>query len=94
MKRLFVTVVLAATILSSAVAYAAEKTVTLAVPGMYCASCPYIVKNSLMDVTGVLKVVTSLQNKTAVVTFDDAKTNVANLSKATAFAGYPSSVVK
>lgn len=32
---------------SASVAFAAEKTVTLAVKNMYCADCPIIVKKSL-----------------------------------------------
>jgi periplasmic mercuric ion binding protein len=32
---------------SSSVAFAGEKTVTLAVENMYCADCPFIVKKSL-----------------------------------------------
>ena len=38
------------------------------------------------------KVATSLEQKEAVVTFDDAKTNVDALRKATTSAGYPSAV--
>ncbi len=74
----------------SAAALAAEKTVTLDVKGMYCPACPYIVQKSIMAVPGVTGVKVSLENKTAVVTFDDAKTAVPALTKATTNAGYPS----
>jgi periplasmic mercuric ion binding protein len=77
-------------LLSAGVAVAADKTVTLSVPGMYCASCPYIVKQSLAKIGGVGQVNTSLETKTATVTYDDQKTNVAALTAATANAGYPS----
>lgn len=80
---------LALSITSSALA--AERTVTLAVQNMYCAACPYTVKASLQAVPGVNGVAVSLQNKTATVTYDDAKTNVKALTTATANAGYPSS---
>jgi mercuric ion binding protein len=71
-------------------ALAAQQTVTLSVPGMYCTACPTIVKGSLQKVAGVTKVETSLEQKTAVVTFDDAKASVADLINATTNAGYPS----
>ncbi|MGH8672851.1 MAG: mercury resistance system periplasmic binding protein MerP [Burkholderiales bacterium] len=74
--------------LLAASALAAEKTVTLAVEGMYCAACPFIIKESLSAVPGVEKVEVSFENKTAVVTFDDAKADVAALIKATTEAGY------
>ena len=70
---------------------AAEKTVTLAVQNMYCAACPHTVKSSLQSVPGVKAVSVSFINKTTIVTFDDAKTNVKALTTATTNAGYPSS---
>jgi mercuric ion binding protein len=74
----------------SSAAFAGEKTVTLAVPSMYCAACPITVKSSLEAVAGVKKVVVSLAHKTAVVTFDDDKTALPALITATTNAGYPS----
>jgi mercuric ion binding protein len=72
--------------------WAAPKTVTLAVPGMTCATCPITVKKALTKVAGVAKVAVNLGKLQAVVTFDDAKTTVAALTKATTDAGYPSTV--
>ena len=69
---------------------AAEKTVTLAVKGMYCSACPYIVKQSLAKVGGVGNVAVSYEKQTATVTYDDQKTTVAALIQATTQAGYPS----
>jgi mercuric ion binding protein len=90
MNKLFAAVLLGITVLASSTAIAAPKTVTLAVPGMYCATCPITVKGSLTAVPGVAKVGVSLANKTATVTFDDAKTAVPALIAATTNAGYPS----
>ncbi|MBQ1562640.1 mercury resistance system periplasmic binding protein MerP [Caulobacter sp.] len=73
-------------------AWAATKTVTLAVPGMTCAACPITVKTALGKVAGVEKTDVSFEKREAVVTYDDAKTTVAALTKATAGAGYPSTV--
>jgi len=73
-------------------AYAENKTVTLSVPGMDCEACPITVSKALKKVDGVGKVAASFEQKEAVVTFDDAKTNIDALRKATANAGYPSMV--
>jgi periplasmic mercuric ion binding protein len=75
-------------LLASAAALAAEKTITLSVPGIDCAACPVIVKSSLEGVPGVVKAVVSYNDKTAVVTFDDQKTNPPALMAATAHVGY------
>ena len=75
-----------------AFAHAEDKTVTLSVPGMYCEMCPATVTKALKKVKGVEKVAASFETKEAVVTFDDARTSVDALRKATANAGYPSMV--
>jgi len=77
-------------LLASSDAFAAEQTVTLAVKNMYCAACPHTVKASLQAVPGVKQAVVSYKDKTAVVTYDDAKTDVKMLITATTNAGYPS----
>lgn len=50
------------------------------------------VKKALGKVAGVTRTEVNFDKKEAVVTFDDAKTNVETLRKATANAGYPSSI--
>ena len=92
MNKLIAAVLVGSGLLASAAAFAAPKTVTLAVPGMYCASCPITVKGSLTGVPGVAKVEVSLAKRTATVTFDDAKTAVPALIAATTNAGYPSTL--
>ena len=83
---------LAATaLLASAVsAYAAPRQVTLTVPTMDCDTCPITIRVALMKVPGVSRAVVSYAHRNAKVTFDDAKTNVDALTKATEAAGYPS----
>lgn len=88
MKNILAAIVLAAVGASNG-AMAAERTVTLAVQNMTCASCPYIVQESMSAVDGVEKVEVSFKNKTATVTFDDAKTTVAAIADASGRAGYP-----
>ena len=78
--------------LGSSAALAETKTVTLSVPGMDCEACPITVKKALSRVPGVSQVSASYERKQAVVTYDDSKTTVEALTKATANAGYPSSV--
>ena len=90
MKRLLSSSVLAAVLLASGAAYAGQQTVTLAVENMNCAACPFIVKKSLTAVPGVSRAEVSFEAKSATVTFDDQKTNVAALTEATIKAGYPS----
>ena len=48
------------------------------------------VKRSLTRINGVTQANVSLEKAEAVVTFDDAKTNVEALTKATTKAGFPS----
>ncbi|MFN7085806.1 MAG: mercury resistance system periplasmic binding protein MerP [Burkholderiales bacterium] len=73
-------------------AWAATRTVTLSVPGMTCAACPITVKKALTKVDGVQKVEVSYEKLEAAVTFDDARTSVEALTKATENAGYPSTM--
>jgi len=90
MKRLTLSVLAAAASAFGGPVLAAEQIVTLSVPGMSCVSCPAIVKGSLHKVQGVTKVDVSFEQKTAVVTFDDAKASVEDLINATTNAGFPS----
>lgn len=69
-----------------------ERSVTLRVDGMFCPSCPYIVRRALEKSPGVLKASVSLRDMTAVVTYDAATTDVAALIEATTGIGYPSRV--
>lgn len=73
-------------------AWAASRTVTLSIPGMSCAACPITVKKALMQVDGVSKVDIDLEKREATVSFDDEKTSVEALTKATTEAGYPTTV--
>jgi mercuric ion binding protein len=73
--------------------WAATQIATLSVPGMNCVTCPITVKKALTKVSGVNKTDVNLDSREAKVTFDDAKTNVEVLKRATKDAGYPSTVV-
>jgi periplasmic mercuric ion binding protein len=68
------------------------QTVTLEVKNMTCAVCPITVKKALEKVPGVTDAKVDFDKRTASVSFDPDKANVAQLTKATTDAGYPSSV--
>ena len=91
---LFKSVLAMALAFASSAALAALQTVTLSVPDMSCSTCPIQVKKALSGVSGVVEASASLEKKEAVVTYDDGKTNVEALMKATANVGFPATVKK
>ena len=93
MKRYLAGAAVATTLFSDA-ALAVERAVTLAVEGMFCAACPYIVRQSLAAVPGVKDVKASFRAKTAAVTFDDARTDIEALTNSTCEMGFPSEAVE
>ena len=90
MNKLMTSAAFTLCLFASSAAFGAERTITLAVKNMYCAACPHTVKASLEAVPGVAKAVVSYKDKTAIVTYDDVKTDVKALTAATTNAGYPS----
>ena len=91
-KTIAATLIAAGAFVAAHPAFAASKTTTLAVSNMTCSACPITVRKALLGVHGVEKVEFNLDKKEAVVTFDEARTNVKALTKATENAGYPSHV--
>jgi mercuric ion binding protein len=87
MKNVFAIV---AMVVSIGSAWAAPATVTLSVPSMDCPVCPITVKKALMGLAGVHKAAVDFEHRQAIVTFDDSKTSVDDLTRATRNAGYPS----
>ncbi len=79
-------------LLVAAPSWAAVQTVTLSVPTMDCPVCPITAKKALTRVDGVSKAEVNFDKRRAIVTSDDAKTSVRNLTEATRNAGYPSSL--
>jgi len=93
MKPLLLAVIFMASC-QSTTADAATRTAKLDVSHMSCVTCPLTVKTALKKVPGVSEVAVSYETKQAVVTFDDARTDVETLRKATADAGYLSTESK
>ena len=69
-----------------------RNSLVLEITGMTCAGCAGHVEKALQKVEGVEKTEVNYDKKEAVVTYDDAKTGVEALTKATDVAGYPSEV--
>lgn len=92
MKKLAIAVLTTTFLTLAGAANAATRTVTLAVQNMTCAVCPITVRKALEKVAGVTQAEVSYESKEAVVTYDDTKTSVEALIKATTDAGYPSTV--
>ena len=70
----------------------ADETVTFDVEKMTCATCPIVVRKAMQRVDGVKNVAVSLENRSAVVTFDPRVTTVAEIERASTDAGFPTTV--
>lgn len=90
--RIFTLIV--ALILSNSAFAGTPESLTLNVQNMTCAACPITVKKALEQVPGVSDVKIDFEYKTATVRLDAEKANVSMLTKATADAGFPSTVRK
>lgn len=93
MKRTHSLATLVLATLTSA-AWAAPKSVTLAVPGMTCPTCPVTIKKALMKEQGVVSVTVRYEKKELIVSFDDAKTTPDAIMKSTAAVGFPSQIAR
>lgn len=76
----------------SPLAWAAQKTVTLSVPGMSCATCPITVKKALTKLGGVVDVKSNLDRRETSVVYDNTQVSLDALTRATKDAGFPSTV--
>lgn len=65
---------------------------TLAVKQMSCATCPVVVKAALYDLDGVEDVSVSMEEKTALVKYDDSLLDPAQLAEAVTNSGFPAEV--
>lgn len=90
MTRTRLVPLLAALLCAPQLVLAKSQTVSLNVPTMDCSTCPITIKAALTKVPGVSSAKVSYERREAVVVFDDSKTNVDELKKATSDAGYPS----
>ena len=69
-----------------------ELTVTFDVRKMTCATCPIAVRKAIERVDGVTQVEVSLDDHSAVVTFDSSATTAAAIGQASTDVGFPATV--
>ncbi len=74
---------------TSQVVLAADKTVSIKVPGCTCGDTEVMVRTTLQQSTGVKSVNTNPVSGTYIVVFDDTKTDYDKLKRALQQAGYP-----
>ena len=72
----------------SGVAMAAPQSVVLSVATMACGPDPHMIKQALEAVPGVIDVQIMLENKTAMVSFDNEKSSVEALLQAIGSVGH------
>ena len=89
-----VPILMAGLLASAGTAAAGSRTVTLDVTKMDCAVCPITVRKALEKVPGVESAKVDLKTHRAIVSFDPSKATPELLTKATADAGFPSSVLQ
>jgi len=87
-----VALVLASALTTNGAMAAGPRTATLDVTKMDCAVCPITVRKALEKVPGVESAKVDFKTRKAVVTFDPTRTSPEVLTKATADAGFPSTV--
>jgi mercuric ion binding protein len=92
MNRLSLLVILLNALISVQPAWAKSQTISLTIPTMDCSTCPITIKAALKRVPGVSSAKVSYARREAVIVFDDEKTSLDDLKKATTEAGYPSFV--
>ncbi len=91
MKKVWLSLAL---FLLAGTALAAPQTVKLSVPTMDCPVCPITIKKALLQVAGVSQAQVNFERKEALVTFDNERAQVDALMRATAGAGYPSTLTE
>lgn len=92
-RRLF-GAVLAVTMAVSSGTLAGERTIRLSVPGMTCASCPFIVEGAISALDGIEAVEATMDERSARVTFDDTLTDIDSIRAAAANVGYQSTLLE
>ena len=98
MRQILAAAIMTLVVISSGRAIAAEQSVTLRVENMSCASCPYIVQQTLVRVPGVTRVEITYHQATAIVlaivNYEDTEADVTALTAATSSVGFPSAVIQ
>lgn len=64
------------------------RTITLNIDGMTCGGCVKSISNAFNQVTGVSQANVNLEQKNAIISFDDTQTNESALKEAIEDAGF------
>ncbi len=91
--KLFTSVFALIGFMAAAPVFAAKQTVIFSVPGMTCASCPFIVESAMSGVEGVITVTADADTRTALVVYDDAVASAEDIAFASTSAGYEAELV-
>jgi len=93
-SKIFKHMIIAAIILmfvsisSKAESIAEEKTVEISLPTMQCNMCVENIETALKKVDGIINTKVDLENKKAIVIYDNSKTTLKKLQKTITNAGY------
>ncbi len=80
-------------LMASSPVFAAEQTVSFSVPGMFCASCPFIVEAAMGKVEGVKSVTADAETRIVLVVFDDAIATIEQIELASTNVGYEATLI-
>lgn len=80
-------------LMASSPVFAAEQTAKFSVPGMFCASCPFIVEAAMGKVEGVKSVMADAETRIALVVFDDAIATIEQIELASTNVGYEATLL-
>jgi periplasmic mercuric ion binding protein len=84
-----VLITIAFVFVSASTAYSGDnEKATISVLTIQCGMCKKNITKALKNTEGVISVQVEIENKTAVVTYDDSKTNLSILENAITSAGY------
>jgi mercuric ion binding protein len=92
MKIIWAAVAMLVLISGTSLAADNELTVTFDVQKMTCATCPLAVRKAMERVAGVKQVEVSLDDHSAVVTFDTGATTAAAIGQASTDVGFPATI--
>lgn len=89
---MFRTAIVLASLLVTSPALAAERTVRMQIENMTCAACPIAVRTAMERVPGVQDVTVDLEDRTAIIVYDDAQATADEIAEASRLAGFPARV--
>jgi copper chaperone CopZ len=65
-----------------------KKTAEISLPSVQCGMCQRTIEKALEKIEGILTADVDIENKKAVITYDDSKTNLSEIERTITMAGY------